>query len=90
MDVTGKIVPDIETGDGPTKVSLDYTYFHERVGKYQDVQHNPFYLVVIEHRHRRCWAHQVPNKGVNDGAYWVPRRVLHDLESNGLGKARMV
>ena len=70
----GKIVPDIEMGDGPTKVFLDYMYLHERVGKYQDVRHNPIYLVVIEHRHGRCWAHQVPNKGINDGAYWVPRR----------------
>ena len=62
-------------------------YLHERLGKYKDVQHNPPYLVVVEHRHGRCWAHQVPNKGVNEEAYWVPKRVLQDLENNGMGKA---
>ena len=82
----GKIVPDTEGGEGPTNVSLDYMYLHERVGKYRGVQHNPFYLVVIEHGHGRCWAHQVPNKGINDGAYWVPKRVLQHLENNGFGK----
>ena len=69
---------------------MDYMYLHGRVGKYREVQHNPPYLVVIEHRHGRCWAHQVPNKGVNEGAYWVPKRVLQDLENNGFGKARML
>ena len=86
----GKMVPDIEAGEGPTTVSLDYMYLHERIGKYREVKHNPLYLVVIEHQHGRCWAHQVPNKGVNDGAYWVPKRVLQDLENNGLGKARFL
>lgn len=36
-----KIVPDIESGEGPTKVSLDYMYSHERAGKYRDMCHNP-------------------------------------------------
>ena len=86
----GKIVPDVEKGDGPTKVSLDYMYLHDRVGRYRDVQHNPPYLVVIEHKHGRCWAHQVPNKGVNDGAHWVPKRILQDLDNNGLGDTRIL
>ena len=28
----GKLAPDIENGDGPTKVSMDYMYLHERIG----------------------------------------------------------
>ena len=72
----GKLVPDTDGEDGPVKVSLDYMYLHERIGKFREVQHNPPYLVVIEHRHGRCWAHQVPNKGVNDGAHWVPKRIV--------------
>ena len=28
----GRIVPDIEIGEGRTKVSLDYMYLHDRVG----------------------------------------------------------
>ena len=81
-----KIVPDMEKGEGPTKVSLDCMYLHERAAKYRDIQHNPPYLVVIEHTFGRCWAHQVPNKGVNDGAHWVPKRVLQDVENSGLGQ----
>ena len=62
------VVPDTDTGAGPTKVSMDYMYMYDRIGKHRDIQHNPPYLIVIEHRHGRCWAHQVPNKGVKDGA----------------------
>ena len=83
----GHIVPDIETGEGPIKVSMDYMYLHEWFGKCREAQHNPPYLVVVEHKHGRCWAHQVPNKGVNDEACWVPKRILQDFENNGLGKA---
>ena len=66
---------------------MDYMYLHERLGKYREAQRNPPYLVVVEHKHGRCWAHRVPNKGVNDEAYWVPKRVLQDLEHNGTGEA---
>ena len=81
----GRLAPDTENGDGPTKVSLDYMYLHERIGKYRDLQHNPPYLVIIEHKIGRCWAYQVPSKGVNDEAYLVPKRVLQDIENSGLG-----
>ena len=30
------VVPDIDTGVGPTKVSMDYMYLHERSGKYKE------------------------------------------------------
>ena len=46
----GMMVLDTQTGEGPTKIFLDYMYLHGRVGKYRDLQHNPPYLVVIEHR----------------------------------------
>ena len=77
---------DTEKGDGLTKVSMDYMYMYDRIGKHRDIQHNPPYFVVIEHRHGRCWAHQVPNKGVNDGAYWVPKKIIQDLGNSGFGK----
>ena len=83
-------MPDTESGEGPVKVSMDYMYLHERIGKYIDIQHNPPYLIVVEHKHGRCWAHQVPNKGVNDGAHWVLKRDLMDLENNGMGKSRIL
>ena len=58
----GKIVLDTEKGDGPTKVSLYYMYFHERIGQFREISHNPPYLVVVEHRYGRCWTHQVLDK----------------------------
>lgn len=85
-----KLVPDTEKGDGPTKVSMDYMYLHERAGKFNEIQNDPPYLIIIEHKFGRCWLHQVPNKGVNDGAHWVPKRVLQDLENSGLGKTRIL
>ena len=86
----GRIVPDTEIWEGPTKVSLDHVYLHNRVGKYRDVQHNLRYLVVIEHTSRRCWAHQVRNKGVNGEAHWVLKRIVQDLENNGLMQSRIM
>ena len=47
-------------------------------------------MVIIEHKHGRCWSHQVPNKGVNEGAHWVPKRIVQDLENNGLGETRIL
>ena len=80
-------MPDTENGEGPTKVSLEYMYLHERVGKYRDLRHNPSYLIMVEHKSGRCWAHQTPNKGINDGAHWVPRRIVQDLENSGMGRS---
>ena len=82
------IVPDIETGKGPTKVSIDYMYLHERSGRSQE-KHNPPYMVMIEHRHGRCWAYQVPNKGVHDRANWLPTRIVQDLDNNGMKDAKI-
>ena len=82
----GRIVPNTDNGGGPTKVSMDHMHLHERVGEYRDVQHNPPYWITIGHKLGRRWAHQVPNKAVNDAAHWLPRRVLQDIENNGFRK----
>ena len=79
------IVPDVDNDTkGPMKVSLDYMYLHERIGKYKESNHNPPHLIMIEHKHGRCWAYQIPNKGIHDKANWLPRRIIQDLENNGL------
>ena len=84
------IVHDIDGNiDGPIKVSIDYMYLSERTGKNQEPNHNPPYLIMIEHRHGRCWAYQVPNKGVNDKANWLPRRMVQDLDNNGMRGAKI-
>ena len=71
-------------------MSLDYMYLHDRVGKYKEAQHNPPYLVVVEHTYGRCWVHRVPNKGIQGNAHWVPQKILQDLENTGLGKSRIL
>ena len=45
------IVPDIQTGAGPTKVSIDYMYLHERRRQNRDIEGNPFHMIMIEHRY---------------------------------------
>ena len=82
----GHSAPDIETGECPINVSMDYMYSHERFGKLKEAQHNAPYLVVVEHKFCRCWAHQVPTTGMNDEAHWVPKRALQDLENNEWGE----
>ena len=78
------IVPDVEKGIlGPTKISIDYMYLHERVGKYKSVDTNPPQLVMIDHGNGRVWAYRVPNKGVLDGAAWLLKRIVQDLNNTG-------
>ena len=78
------IVPDTETGKGPTTFSIDYMYLHERVGKYRDNAYNPPHMVMVEHKHGRCWAYRVPNKGAMENAYWLPERMVKDLDDSGM------
>ena len=79
------VVPDVENGiEGLIKVSIDYMYLHERTRQGQESKYNPPYLVMIEHRHGRCWVYQVPNKGVHDRANWLPMKIVQDLDNNGL------
>ena len=85
------IIPDIDAGDVETvKISIDYMYLHERVGHYRDTKHNPPFLIMVEHKFGRCWAYQVPNKGINEEAHWIPKRVLQDIENSGLGDTRVL
>ena len=84
-----RIVPDIETGKGPIKVSLDYMYLHERQGKYRESACNPPHMIVIDHKHGRCWAYRVPNKGILEEAHWLPERIVQDLDNIGLGHERI-
>ena len=86
----GRIVLDTETCEGPTTVSMDYMYLHDRVGTSQEIQHNPPYLVVVGHTLGRCWAHRVPNKGVNGDAHWVLKKILQELENTGLSQTRIL
>ena len=84
------IVPDVGNNiEGPIKVSMDYMYLYERTNKNGESKHNPPHLIVIEHLHGRCWAHQVPNKGVHDKAHWLPRKVVQDLDNKGMKDAKI-
>ena len=78
------IVPDIEHGKGPTTVSIDYIYLHERRGQYKESNENPPHMIMIEHKSGRCWAYRVPSKGVLEEAHWLPERMIQDLDNNGM------
>ena len=83
-------MPDVEKGvEGPIKASIDHMYLHERTERFHEARHNPPYLVMTEHRHGRCWAYQVPNKGIHDKANWLPARIVQDLDNNGLKGAKI-
>lgn len=40
----GRIAPDTESGEGTTKVSINYMYLFERVGEHKGLQHNLQYF----------------------------------------------
>ena len=44
---------------------------------------------MIEHRHGRCWAYQVLNKGVYDRASWLLKRMVQDLDNNWTRDAKI-
>lgn len=72
-----RFVPDIDMStDGLVKVSMDYMYLHERIGRNNNNKWDPPYLVVVEHRHGRLWAYRTPQKGPNDEASWLPARLI--------------
>ena len=50
---------------------------------------NPPQLVMIDHGHGRVWAYIVPNKGVFDGAAWLPKRIVQDLNNTGYENSRI-
>lgn len=77
-------MPDTQIGNGPAKISIDYMYLHERSGKNRETVRNPPHMVMIEHKHGRCWAYRVPNKGVLEEAYWLPERMVQDVDNSGM------
>ena len=73
------MVPDTDKDEkGPVKISMDYMFMHDRVGKHKETKWNPPYLVVVEHKHGRVWAYQTPNKGPHDESSWLPARLIQD------------
>ena len=77
-------MPDTEIGKGPTKVVIDDMYLHGRVGRYRGSVYNPPHMVMVEHKHGRCWAYRVPNKVVLEDAYWLPERMVKDLDDSAM------
>ena len=73
-DIDGKLV-------GPTKVSLDYMYLHERHEKGHDSANNPPHLIMVEHKGGRVWAYRVPSKGASTDAAWLPKRIIQDWDN---------
>ena len=61
----------------------------ERVGNYTEDKWNPPCLIVVEHRHGRVGAYQAPSKGPNDASWWVPSKLIQDLEDSGFKEARI-
>ena len=62
---------------------------HDRVGRHEETKWNPLYLVMVEHRHSRVWAYQVPNQGPNDDASWLPATMLQHWEDCGYKEMRV-
>ena len=46
-------------------------------------------MVAIEHKHGRCWAYQVQNKGAHGAAHWLPKRMTQDWENSGFKDVRI-
>ena len=60
------MVPDIDGKlTGPTEVSFDYMYLHDRAERKEDNDANPPHLIMVEHKGGGVWAYRVPNKGVS-------------------------
>ena len=88
--IRASLVPDTDRStEGLVKISMDYMYLHDRVGRYSDVKWNPPYLVVVEHRQGRVWAYQTPNKGPNDESNWLPATLIQDWNDTGFKDVRI-
>ena len=78
------LVQDAEKLDGkPAKISVDHMYLHERAGQYNDNACNPPQMVMVDHKSGRLWVYRVPNKGIMEGAAWLPRRMVQDIDNCG-------
>lgn len=90
---TGRIahaVPDTD-GEirGPTKVSFDHMYLHERPDAFQEGAHNLQHLVTVGHKYGRVWAYRVPSKGASAEAAWLPNSIIKDWGNNGTEDAKI-
>ena len=45
-------------------------------------------MIMVDHKHGRCWAYRAPNKGVLEEAYWLPGRMVQDSDNNGFKSQR--
>ena len=85
-----RLVPDTDDSvEGPVKISMDYMYMHERIGKYAEPKWSPPYLVVVEHRYGRVWAYQTPNKGPQEESCWLPGNLFQDWDDSGFKELRV-
>ena len=84
------IVPDIDgNAKGPIKTTIDYMYVHDRKSQSGETSWNPPYLIAVEHKHGRCWAYRVSNKGAYGAAHWLPKRMVQDWENSGFKDVRV-
>ena len=84
------VVKDTEDSDGkPAKISIDYMYFHDRAGQVAGNAYNPPQLVMVDHKSGRVWAYRVPNKGIMEGASWLPKRIVQDLDNCGYHEVKI-
>ena len=63
---------------------MDYMYLHDRAGPDNETANNPPHLIVTEHKHGRIWAYRVPSKGVMGEAEGLPKKIIQDLNENGM------
>ena len=84
------VVLDVERGiKGPVKISIDYMYLHERLGRYRNKECNPPQLIMVDHQSGRIWAYRTPNKGVLDEATWLPQRIVQDINNCGYAETKL-
>ena len=73
----------------PDQINMDCMYVRDMVGKYIENKWHQPYLVVVEHRHGRAWAYQIPSKGPNDEASWLLANVPLDWCNCGFKDVRV-
>ena len=81
--VTQLILDVDEKLAGPTKISFDYMYLHDRFERRKDGELNPPHLIMVEHKKGRVWPYRVFFKGVNAEAAWLPKRMVQDWDNSG-------
>ena len=84
------VIRDVEDVDGRlAKVLIDYMYLHERAGPNKQENYNPPQLIMIDHKSGRVWSYRIPNKGIMEGASWLFKRMVQDLDNCGYADIRI-